>query len=32
MGKEDAMENLEICYMSVIEMTEAIKSKRLSPV
>ena len=26
------MENLEICYMSVIEMTEAIKSKRLSPV
>ncbi len=26
------MDNLEICYMSVVEMAEAIKTKRLSPV
>ena len=26
------MESLEICYMSVIDMAEAIKARRLSPV
>ena len=29
---EDAMDNLEICYMPVVEMAEAIRTRKLSPV
>jgi len=30
--KEDSVSNPEICYMSVVEMVEAIKTRKLSPV
>jgi aspartyl-tRNA(Asn)/glutamyl-tRNA(Gln) amidotransferase subunit A len=29
---EDTMDSLEICYMSAVEMAEAVKSRKLSPV
>ena len=30
--EEDAMDNIEICYLSVVEMAEVVKTRKLSPV